>query len=104
MARVLETIYWKVIPGGERENEKLARKFAKYSFDNLDAIFKFGVVREGKYIDHVVFFFLWESNTGYEKWQIDCSSNKEFRDWLTTVEDGGQKNKRVDHDKIEMLN
>jgi hypothetical protein len=103
MARVLETIYWKVIPGSEKENEEMARKFAKFSFANLEAIFKFGVVHEGKHIHHVVFSFLWESNVGFEKWQIDCSLNKEWQDWLTTVEDGGQKNKGADRDIVQML-
>lgn len=104
MARVLETIYWKVIPGSETKNEEFARKFAKFSFENLDTIFKFGFVHEGKYIGDVVFVFLWENSAGYEKWQIDCFSNKEFQDWLTTVEAGGQQNKRVDREIIQMLN
>jgi hypothetical protein len=34
---------------------------------------------------------------------VDCKLNKEFQDWLTIVEDGGQKYKKVDSDIIHLV-
>ncbi len=103
MARILEIDYWKVIPGRGGDVDELAWQFSKFAHKNLDAAFRSGFVRGGRYIDHVVFSFLWESNAGYEKWKVDCKLNKEFQDWLTIVEDSGQEYKRVDSDIIHLV-
>ena len=103
MARILEIDYWKVIPGRGGDVDELAWKFSKFAYKNLDAVFKFGSVRVGRYIDHEAFSFLWESSVGYENWMLDCGLNKEFQDWLTIVEEGGQEHKRVDCDIIHLV-
>jgi hypothetical protein len=103
MTRILEINYWKVTPGAEEGTEELVWKFAKFAHKNLEAVFKFGIVDSGKYVDHAAFFFLWESDVGYKKWKVECNLNKEFQDWLSIVQDGGQKNKRVDCDIIHMV-
>jgi len=104
MARILEIDYWKVIPGRRGDIDEPAWTFSKFAFKNLDAVFKFGSVRVGRYIDHEAFFFLWESNSEYEKWMVNCKLSKEFQDWLTIVEDGGQEYKRVNCDIIHFVN
>lgn len=103
MARILEINYWKVIPDRGGDVDELVWKFSKFAHKNLDAAFRFGFVRVGRHIDHVVFSILWESNAGYEKWMLDCKLNKEFQDWLTIVEEGGQEHKRVDCDIIHLV-
>ena len=104
MIRILEINYWKVIPGAEQDLEDPVWKFAKFAFKNLEAVFKFGFVQSGKYTDHVAFFFLWESEAGYEKWKGESTHNKEFQEWLAMVQDGGQKHKMVDTDIIHLFN
>ena len=77
MTRILEINYWKVTSGAEEDVEELAWKFAKFSLNNLEAAFKFGFVHAGKYIDHVAFFFLWDSDVGYKngKWRVTSIRN-----------------------------
>ena len=103
MTRILEINYWKVTSGAEEDVEELAWKFAKFSLNNLEAAFKFGFVHAGKYIDHVAFFSLWDSDVGYKKWKVESNLNKELQDWLAILEDGGQKHKKVDYDIIHMV-
>ena len=104
MPNILEIDYWKVIPGSKERTEELVSKFAKFASKNLEAVFNFGVVQGGKHLDDVVFFFMWFSRADYEKWNDDCGLNKEFQDWLTIVEDGGQKSKMTSCDIIDMAN
>jgi len=102
MTRIVEIDYWNVIPGSKERTEELVYKFAKFASKNLDAIFNFGFVQGGKHLDNVAFFFMWFSRADYEKWNDDCELNKEFQNWLATVEDGGLQHKMADHDVIQM--
>ena len=102
MSRIVEIDYWNVIPGSKEQTEELVRKFAKFASKNLDTIFNFGFVQGGKHLDNVAFFFMWFSRADYEKWNDDCELNKEFQNWLATVEDGGLQHKMADHDVIQM--
>ena len=102
MPSIVEIDYWKVIPGSKERTEELVRKFAKFALKDLEAVFNFGVVQGGKHLDAVAFFFMWFSRADYEKWNDDCELNKEFQNWLATVEDGGLQHKMADHDVIQM--
>ena len=102
MTRIIEIDYWKLIPGSQERSVDLVRKFAKFALKDLEAVFNFGVVKEGKHIDDVAFFFMWFSKADYEKWNDDCGLNKEFQNWLAIVEDGGQKSKMTSCDILDL--
>jgi hypothetical protein len=102
MTRIVEIDYWKLIPGSQEHSEELIRNFAKFASKNLETAFNFGVVLDGKHLGDAAFFFMWFSRADYEKWNDDCELNKEFQNWLATVEDGGLQHKMADHDVIQM--
>jgi len=102
MNKIVEIDYWKLLPGNKERSVELVRNFAKFASNNLEAVFDFGIVKSGKHLDNVSFFFMWFSRLDYEKWNDDCEINKEFQNWLAIVEDSGEKHKMVDYDVIEM--
>lgn len=102
MSKVLEIDYWKLTPGSKERSVDLVRKFAKFASKDLDTLFNFGVVQEGKHIDDVAFFFMWFSKADCEKWNDERGLNKEFQNWLAIVEDGGQKSKMTSCDIIDL--
>ncbi len=102
MNKIVEIDYWTLLPGNKEHSVELVRNFAKFASKNLEAVFDFGIVKSGKHLDNVAFFFMWFSRLDYEKWNDDCEINKEFQNWLAIVEDSGGKHKMVDYDVIEM--
>ena len=102
MNKICEIDYWKMLPGNKERSVELVRNFAKFASNNLEAVFDFGIVKSGKHLGDVAFFFMWFSRIDYEKWNDDCDINKEFQNWLAIVEDSGGKHKMVDYDVIEM--